>query len=161
MIEVLKQMQEALREYHYYTIDAGLPNQSMLNKGYAAFQAGRQAIAELESQQPMIDKSAAIHTCTPPQDEYMTLKEKVNLAMAWYDSGCEDRAEFQTLMESILAQPPQRTWVGLTDELRDGGDPMFHCGAKWAERKLKEKNGFAEEKNILPQHYKPFRYLNK
>jgi len=52
MIEVLKQMQEALREYHYYTIDAGLPNQSMLNKGYAAYQAGLKAIAELESQEP-------------------------------------------------------------------------------------------------------------
>jgi hypothetical protein len=53
MIEVLKQMQEALREYHYYTIDAGLPNQSMLNKGYAAYQAGLKAIAELESQEPV------------------------------------------------------------------------------------------------------------
>ena len=61
MIEAMKQMQEALREYHYYTIDAGLPNQSMLNKGYAAFQAGKQAIseleqrsiAELESQEPV------------------------------------------------------------------------------------------------------------
>jgi hypothetical protein len=52
MIEVLKQMQKALREYHYYTIDAGLPNQSMLNKGYAAYQAGKQAIAELENQEP-------------------------------------------------------------------------------------------------------------
>ena len=52
MIEVLKQMQEALKEYHYYTIDAGLPNQSMLNKGYAAYQAGLKAIAELESQEP-------------------------------------------------------------------------------------------------------------
>jgi hypothetical protein len=73
----------------------------------------------------------------------MTSKDKVNLAMAWYDSGLEDRAAFQRLMESILAQPPQRTeqesvaddffraiadrnpkpfpppqrtWVGLTDE---------------------------------------------
>jgi len=53
MIEVLKQMQEALREYHYYTIGTGSPNQSMLNKGYAAYQAGRQAIAELESQEPV------------------------------------------------------------------------------------------------------------
>jgi hypothetical protein len=52
MIEVLKQMQEALRKYHYYTIDAGLPNQSMLNKGYAAYQAGLKAISELESQEP-------------------------------------------------------------------------------------------------------------
>jgi hypothetical protein len=39
----------------------------------------------------------------------MTSKDKVNLAMAWYDSGLEDRAAFQTLMESILEQPPQRT----------------------------------------------------
>jgi hypothetical protein len=53
MIEVLKQMQKALREYHYYTIDAGLPNQSMLNKGYAAYQAGLKAIKELESQEPV------------------------------------------------------------------------------------------------------------
>lgn len=52
MIEVLKQMQEALREYHYYTIGTGSPNQSMLNKGYTAYQAGLQAIAELESQYP-------------------------------------------------------------------------------------------------------------
>ena len=79
----------------------------------------------------------------------MTHTEKVALAMAWYDSGLEDRAAFQTLMESLLAQPeqepvatvqcvngitigylevmqpvgtklfttpPQRTWVGLTDD---------------------------------------------
>jgi hypothetical protein len=39
----------------------------------------------------------------------MTPTEKVALAMAWYDSGLEDRAAFQTLMESILEQPPQRT----------------------------------------------------
>ena len=37
----------------------------------------------------------------------MTHTEKVALAMAWYDSGHEDRAAFQTLMESILAQPEQ------------------------------------------------------
>ena len=40
----------------------------------------------------------------------------------------------------LYSTPPQRTWIGLTGELGDGGDPMFHCGAKWAERKLKEKN---------------------
>jgi len=35
----------------------------------------------------------------------MTPTEKVALAMAWYDSGLEDRAAFQTLMESLFAQP--------------------------------------------------------
>jgi hypothetical protein len=99
-----------------------------------------------------------IHTCTPPQDKYMTLKEKVNLAMNWFDSGQEDRAEFQTLMESILAQPPQRTWVGLSDdEVESYWDwEDFQTGAgrstilemvRDIEAKLKEKNGYAEEKN--------------
>ena len=37
----------------------------------------------------------------------MTHTEKVALAMAWYDSGVENRAEFQTLIESLLAQPEQ------------------------------------------------------
>ena len=39
-----------------------------------------------------------------------------------------------------FTKSPQRTWVGLTDELREGAEPMFYCGAKWAERILKEKN---------------------
>jgi len=97
----------------------------------------------------------------------MTLKEKVNLAMAWYDSGLEDRATFQTLMESILEQLPQRTWVGLTDEdfqpmvykamMYYGYDPKhstltsgagFYELARAIENKLKQKNSFAEEKNI-------------
>jgi hypothetical protein len=42
----------------------------------------------------------------------------------------------------LYTTPPaaQRQWVGLTDELRAGAEPMFFCGAKWAERILKEKN---------------------
>jgi hypothetical protein len=70
MIEVLKQMQKALREYHYYTIDAGLPNQSMLNKGYAAYQAGLKAIAELESQEPWCMKmNGCTEKCEDCPDE--------------------------------------------------------------------------------------------
>jgi hypothetical protein len=43
----------------------------------------------------------------------------------------------------IYTTPPQRTWVGLTDE--DMKDPRTHNfdfihGARWAEAKLKEKN---------------------
>lgn len=41
----------------------------------------------------------------------MTHTEKVALAMAWYDSGLEDRAAFQTLMESLFAQPEQEPCV--------------------------------------------------
>jgi hypothetical protein len=113
----------------------------------------------------------------------MTPTEKVALAMAWYDSGLEDRAAFQTLMESILEQqsqrteqepgawlstdsigerhlcfdkpldndpvqplfttPPQRTWVGLTDEEfweLDKEDLSLRQFVQAIEAKLKEKN---------------------
>lgn len=99
MIEVLKQMQEALREYHYYTIDAGLPNQSMLNKGYAAYQAGLKAITELESQEPVAWK----HDCAA------LLQNNIEL---WVD-GCPHCGKPRTV------HPPQRTWQGLTKEDKD------------------------------------------
>jgi hypothetical protein len=43
----------------------------------------------------------------------------------------------------LYTTPPQRTWVGLTDE--DMKDPKTHnfdfiYGARWAEAKLKERN---------------------
>ena len=49
-------------------------------------------------------------------------------------------------------QPPQRTWVGLTEQQRNDiedacemiiGKPAFDA----IEAKLKQKNGYAEEKN--------------
>ena len=72
----------------------------------------------------------------------MNKDDALRMAMDWYDSGFEDRAAFQTLMESILEQPPQRTeqepvqrtWVGLTD------DELADCLDRAIEAKLKEKN---------------------
>jgi hypothetical protein len=118
MIEVLKQMQEALREYHYYTIDAGLPNQSMLNKGYAAFQAGKQAIAELESQKPASD----------------------------YERGVIDgmQKQAQSSVDKAVNAMAQRTWVGLTSEETErlihnfGSDP--HTLLDEVDARLKARN---------------------
>ena len=53
-----------------------------------------------------------------------------------------------------MQAPAQRTWVGLTDEemthakhhmVEGAYQYSFKQGAKWAEDKLKEKNGYAEE----------------
>ncbi len=53
-----------------------------------------------------------------------------------------------------MQAPPQRTWVGLTDEemthakhymVEGAYQHSFKQGAKWAEDKLKQKNGYAEE----------------
>jgi hypothetical protein len=122
MIEVLKQMQKALKEYHYYTIDAGLPNQSMLNKGYAAYQAGKQAIAELESQE------AVAYLCEPDEDGLFDLPTP--------DKGCKDCFP--------VYRHPQCTWVGLTVEeiaaccMESTTTQLSFYNA--IEAKLKEKN---------------------
>jgi hypothetical protein len=55
----------------------------------------------------------------------------------------------------LYTTPPQRTWVGLTDEEIHRLDPLPHTMfdqqridfARAIEAKLKQKNGFAEEKN--------------
>ena len=46
--EALKMALEALKENHYYMIDAGLPNQSMLNKTLTAYKALEEALAKQE-----------------------------------------------------------------------------------------------------------------
>jgi len=137
MIEVLKQMQEALREYHYYTIDAGLPNQSMLNKGYAAFQAGKQAIAELESQEPVAWRApnwSNLHGEYGYRDFDDPVIDISNGKPSPYN-------------EPLYIHPPQRTWVGLTGEeqahIWANSNPTafeVYSFAKAIEAKLKEKN---------------------
>ena len=46
--------------------------------------------------------------------------------------------------EPLYTAPPRREWVGLDDEdmkeLRDANFDLLY-GARWAERKLREKNG--------------------
>jgi|APGre2960657404_1045060.scaffolds.fasta_scaffold57126_4 hypothetical protein len=133
MIEVLKQMQKALREYHYYTIDAGLPNQSMLNKGYAAYQAGLKAIAELESQEPVA------LPCCGYTDASAVKWNPLNNVVQCHNCGQNYTAT------------PQRTWVGLTIEeiascCRESTTTQLSF-YNAIEAKLKQKNGFAEEKN--------------
>ena len=49
---VVRQALEALKKYHYYTLDAGLPNQSMLNEGFTAFTDLRQALDQPAQERP-------------------------------------------------------------------------------------------------------------
>jgi len=46
---------EALKENHYYMIDAGLPNQSMLNKTFTAYKALKEALAKQEQPLPPVE----------------------------------------------------------------------------------------------------------
>jgi len=72
-----------------------------------------------------------------------------------FSASAEKMHEAIAALKERLAQPPQRTWVGLTDE--DIGDAYvawddtdgasFADFARAIEAKLKQKNGYAEEKN--------------
>jgi hypothetical protein len=52
-IETLKLALEALKQNHYYMIDAGLPNQSMLKKTLTAYKALEEALAKQEQVEPV------------------------------------------------------------------------------------------------------------
>ena len=131
MIEVLKQMQKALKEYHYYVIEAGLPNQTMLNKGYTAYQAGLKAIKELESQEPVAWRApnwSNLHGEYGYRD--------------FDDPVCGIDGKPSPNNEPLYTHS-QRTWVGLTDEeVRQicGSVPSMKEAVREAEAKLKVKN---------------------
>ena len=94
MIEVLKQMVEALE--HELCID--WTNNEEFNasaeKMHDAIQAGKKAIAELESQETV----AKLKTS--------------NVLLRCHSCGYSDKLT----MQIEYTHPPQRTWVGLTDE---------------------------------------------
>jgi hypothetical protein len=122
MIEVLKQMVEALE------VDAYVYNGE---KSWAAIKAGKQAIAELESQEPVGEVGWAANVPN-------TIKE-----VHWKNGS-------PPIGTKIFTHPPQRTWVGLTEEDRaeilsrkwwDFEDEFDVDGfLRLAEAKLKEKN---------------------
>jgi hypothetical protein len=111
----------------------------MLNKGYAAFQAGKQAIAELESQEPVawgVDwGKAGDIPC-------------VSIIKRLPNGGIQVMAvEYAPYS---YTHPPQRTWVGLTEEEVDDiansiltDDPVLWWRklSQAIEAKLKELNG--------------------
>ena len=129
MIEVLKQALEALEQL---TWAVSHPDNVKIGKdGQASL---RQAIAELESQEPQIKTT----------DSFESAKVKD------YNRGWND-----CLFASGIVKQSQRTWVGLTDEdigdayvaWDDADGASFADFARAIEAKLKQKNGYAEEKN--------------
>ena len=146
MIEVFKQMVEAL-EYH---IEQTRP----ILKTKKAIQVGKQAIAELESQEPVawrtFDGEGGY--------DYRSYEDNENYADEWDKRNPNHKG----WVDKLYTTPPQRTWVGLTDDQMEA--TFIECGGKWngdfwkiedadfhpflrtIEAKLKQKNGYAEEK---------------
>jgi hypothetical protein len=122
MLEVLKQCLSMLE--HASTISA----KDWKVQSTTLIADIKQAIAELESQEPVA--YCEIHHLPEP---------------------CAQCAKEH---EGYNTHPPQRTWVGLTDEDLPDYENNYCCvnsdfiaGARWADATLHEKNSFAEEKN--------------
>jgi len=90
MIEVLKQMVEALENDHIVEWPAMNRPKKVEEKRQEAIQAGKKAIKELESQEPL----------------------------AWMDAdgNVSDNNDHKCFPIPLYTHSPQRTWVGLTDE---------------------------------------------
>jgi hypothetical protein len=132
MIEVLKQLVDALQTYgdkhrKTYLLEGAWDEE--ITKGDAAIKAGKQAIAELESQEPFC------YVYKENGEDFFAPKD------GYYPADAKP----------LYTHPPQRTWVGLTDD--EHCDIWYKESLDWMEygkaieAKLKQKNGFAEEKN--------------
>jgi hypothetical protein len=111
MIEVLKQMVEALEW------SEGLGYELQGHK--EAIQAGLKAIAELESQEPFC------YAYKENGEDFFAPKD------GYYPADAKP----------LYTHPPQRTWVGLTDEEINEWTPEIHGVIQDIEAKLKERNG--------------------
>jgi len=122
MIEVLKQAVD-WAEKHGEVVFAG-GGMKAIEPMNDWVQAGRQAIAELESQEPVKYEHKAY--TMPPQPEQKTSADDF----------------FKTIADKNPKPfpPSQREWVGLTDEEINEWTPEIHSVIQAIEAKLKEKN---------------------
>jgi hypothetical protein len=105
----------------------------------------KEAIAEMESQEPV--------AWVDLQREAQQIVESKVLWKKFIDGTplVNDISCWMVDFALQLTHPPQRTWVGLTDD--EHCDIWYKESLDWMEygkaieAKLKQKNGFAEEKN--------------
>jgi hypothetical protein len=128
-IEAMKLALDALEDTHYRIIRAGLLDQDLLNRNFTVATALRERLAQPE-QEPVAINWGAVH-------------EK--LGLVWYRELSADEG-LDEIQDLIHTHPPQRTWVGLTDEEKGFcAAPTYVETVARTEAKLKQKNGYAEE----------------
>jgi len=79
----------------------------------------------------------------------------MTIKISFSDKTVRVAVELNGGVESLITELPQREWVGLTDEEIEKMRHLIDWTADWSygtfaraiEAKLKQKNGYAEEKN--------------
>jgi hypothetical protein len=151
MIEVLKQSAEDVSKV--YDILAFGHTERALEILAKTRTSLRQAIAELESQEPVawmhiMDNTEGIKA-NGAGIVSITQKRKHPFGKV----GIDFSKSYPVTSTPLYTHPPQRTWQGLTDEeiasVGYNNHPLdgIRSYAKAIEAKLKQNNGFSEEKN--------------
>jgi len=149
MIEVLKQALDAFHQIFestpvYHNDGTCIINDKSVELSNKAIASLRQAIAELESQEPV----AIV------REQFVRIGNKDNFQRRLRIAGLEGNHLTMSSLkvnDKLFTHPSQRTWVGLTDD--EHCDIWYKESLDWMEygkaieAKLKQKNGYAEEKN--------------
>jgi hypothetical protein len=135
MIEVLKQLVEASEELSFAVRSKGvIKTVKALSKTKEAIQVGKQAIAQLA-----LDAKA-----DNARELGLDYYEQEPVAWMDADGNVSDNNDHKCFPIPLYTHPPQRTWVGLTDE-----EVFEICNSnynrdselvKMVEAKLKQKN---------------------
>ena len=130
-IDAMKLALEALKKCHYYMIDAGLPNQSLLNEAFTAYKA-LEALKE--------------HAMRETQRLGQEIEQE---PVAWMDAdgNVSDNNDHKCFPIPLYTTPPQLTWVDLPDEeikilwiQYRAALPRYLCFAKALLARSKEEN---------------------
>ena len=137
LIEAAKQAREAF-EWNFNTDLDNIPAcerwAKMLKENINALD---KAIAKAEQQNPVAMKFKIYKPTTPDP----TRQDINNALLPWvYDQDRSSGFDASMWVTPVATLPPQRTWVGLTDEDCKGMSAGDKVVAMWANRILKEKN---------------------
>jgi len=132
-IEVMKQAIEAFEELKREVTRDGTVSENWdayYAKEYHALEALRKAVEQAEKQEPVAYKYT---DKTNPLVFYFTERK-----------GKDVTQNLDVIETALYTAPPRKEWVGLhLDDMPEeyAGDRSFLDCAKWAEARLKEKNG--------------------
>ena len=150
--EAMKLALEALKKCHYYMIDAGLPNQSLLIEAFKACSALEEELAKPDFWEGYVPEPVkpATEESSATQAQQALDKKAENARELGLDY--EPAQDSGVVTAGGFDPRTQRTWVGLTDEERklvrnSVGYNQFVTAGEYAEHvqkatefKLLEKN---------------------
>ena len=132
----MRQALELALEALQFALHVGFPesSESQIKKGEKAYQQHRAAITTIKEAMAQPEQEPVATLDDLEQEIYENTRQFVS------------RDVMEWMLKRYYTTPPQRTWIGLTDEEIKQGESKeelghgFIQGVLWAEATLKEKN---------------------